>query len=220
MTKETDLYDPVKRFLQSQGYTVKAEINGCDVTALRENDQPLIVELKSALSLKLILQAVDRLSISDNVYIAIPKKSSPLKKHRRQVVSLLRRLGLGLLLVDTIATQPSVKPLLVPGRYSPRISSTRKNRLIAEFEKRKGDPNTGGAASQERLTTAYRQQSVELAEFLEWHGPSRAADVANALQIPQARNILYRNVYGWFERVDRGIYALSPQGASEAPTWR
>jgi hypothetical protein len=27
--------------------------------------------------------------------------------------------------------------------------------------------------------------------------------------------ILYRNVYGWFERVDRGLYAVSAKGRTE-----
>ena len=43
--KETDLYPPVKRFLEAQGYEVKAEVRGCDVTAVRGDEAPVIVEL-------------------------------------------------------------------------------------------------------------------------------------------------------------------------------
>ena len=32
---ETDLYPPIKRFLEGQGYTVKGEIGACDVLAVR-----------------------------------------------------------------------------------------------------------------------------------------------------------------------------------------
>jgi hypothetical protein len=39
---ETELYLPVKRFLEAQGYAVKAEIGGCDVLAVRGGEPPLI----------------------------------------------------------------------------------------------------------------------------------------------------------------------------------
>ena len=45
---ETELYAPVKAFLEAQGYEVKAEIKGCDVVAIRGEEAPLIVELKPA----------------------------------------------------------------------------------------------------------------------------------------------------------------------------
>jgi hypothetical protein len=44
---ETDLYIPVKRHLEAQGYTVKSEIKGCDVVAVRGDELPVIVELKA-----------------------------------------------------------------------------------------------------------------------------------------------------------------------------
>jgi hypothetical protein len=28
--------------------------------------------------------------------------------------------------------------------------------------------------------------------------------------------VLYRNVYGWFDRIDRGLYDLRPQGRAES----
>jgi hypothetical protein len=73
---ETDLYLPVKRHLEAQGYTVKAEVKGCDVVAVRGEEIPVIVELKQAMSLALLYQAVDRLTIAEHVYIAInrPKR--------------------------------------------------------------------------------------------------------------------------------------------------
>ena len=58
--KETDLYPPVKRYLEDQGYTVKGEIDDCDVVAVRSGDTPVVVELKLTLNLNVILQAVAR----------------------------------------------------------------------------------------------------------------------------------------------------------------
>ena len=64
---EVDLYHPVKRFLEKQGYSVKGEIGPCDVVAVRGAEGPVVVELKLRLTLALILQAVDRLAVSDVV---------------------------------------------------------------------------------------------------------------------------------------------------------
>jgi hypothetical protein len=38
-------------------------------------------------------------------------------------------------------------------------------------------------------------------------------------EAPRAASILYRNVYGWFERVDRGLYALTPSGQEALLLW-
>ena len=44
--KESDLYLPLKRFLESQNYEVKGEVQDCDVVAMRAKEAPVIVELK------------------------------------------------------------------------------------------------------------------------------------------------------------------------------
>jgi hypothetical protein len=38
---ECDLYIPVKRYLESLGYSVKGEIGGCDLVGLRDDDRVL-----------------------------------------------------------------------------------------------------------------------------------------------------------------------------------
>ena len=67
---ESDLYAPIKKFLERQGYEVKGEVEECDIVAVRGDEPPVVVELKLQLNLSLILQAVDRLGASDCVYIA------------------------------------------------------------------------------------------------------------------------------------------------------
>ena len=69
---ETALYAPVKVFLEGQGYAVKAEVEGCDVVAVRGDEPPVIVELKTRFSLDLVLQATDRQRLSGQVYVAVP----------------------------------------------------------------------------------------------------------------------------------------------------
>ena len=44
--KESDLYLPLKRFLESQNYEVKGEVQDCDVVAVRGEEAPVVVELK------------------------------------------------------------------------------------------------------------------------------------------------------------------------------
>src|SRR5262245_6229850 len=215
--KESDLYLPIKRFLQSQGYEVKGEIRDCDVFAKRGVEEPVIVELKLSLNLDVMLQAVDRLAVTPNVYIGVPNRCPTLRTRRRQLHKLLRMLGLGLLTVGPVGDNASVAVLLDPREYRPRKSKRRQDRLLGEFVKRVGDPNLGGTKG--RLMTAYRQTALQIACFLRDSGPTKAAYVARAVGAPNARDFLYRDVYGWFERHGLGIYALSPRGQRETTLW-
>ena len=217
--KESDLYLPLKQFLESQQYEVKAEILDCDVTAVRGREAPVVVELKLSLNLDVVLQAVERLSLTPKVYIGVPARCAPLKKRRRRIVKLLRMLGLGLVLIAPDQEIGPIEVLLDPGEYRPRKSKLKGERLLGEFMLRVGDPNLGGADRRKGIMTAYRQKALALAAFLEQNGPAKAADIARTLNEPKARDILYRNVYGWFERTGRGVYALSPRGGREIRLW-
>lgn len=213
--RESDLYAPVKAFLESQGYQVKGEVGRCDVVAVRGQEAPVVVELKLQLNLELLLQAVDRVCITSKVYLAVPSRVRVLSRRRKEVIKLMRMLGLGLLLVDT----DLVTVMLDPGEYRPRKSNFRKERLLGEFQARVGDPATGGVDRRRGIMTAYRQRALRIATFLRGSGPSKASEVASAVEEPKARAILYDNVYGWFERVSRGIYQVSPRGSRELPKW-
>ena len=217
--KEADLYPALKTFLEGQGYEVKGEIGPCDVLAVRGDEPPVIVELKLSPNLQLVLQGVDRLRLSEQVYLGVPEGNRTLKRERKRLLPLLRMLGLGLLTVEPDKGRVAV--LLDPGPYQGRRpSKVRRERLLGEFAARAGDPNAGGSASRRGLVTAYRQRAVAVACHLEAAGPSKAAHVAKALEEPKARAILYRDVYGWFERVSRGVYGLSARGREELPGWR
>lgn len=212
--KESDLYPPVKRFLELQDYQVKSEVGDCDVVAVRGDEPPVVVELKLSLNLEVVLQAVDRLALTPNVYIGIPRSSRVLARRRKAVLKLVRMLGLGLLLVDG-----EVSVALDPGPYWPRRSSHRQQRLLGEFLLRVGDPNLGGSSRRGGVMTAYRQSALKIACHLQNHGATKASLVAAAVEEPKARDFLYRNVYGWFEPVGRGVYRLSPRGEREIALW-
>ena len=209
---ETELYAPVKAYLENQGFQVKGEVNGCDVVALRGDEPPLIVELKTRFSLPLVLQGIERQRLTDNVYLAVPPfRARGLR--RKEALALCRRLGLGLLIVRP-ASARKVDPLLDPAQYQPRKRKPALGRLLREFELRVGDPNTGGA-TRRKIITAYRQDALRCAGYLGEHGPTRAAKVASETGVPRAGKILLKDYYGWFERppeTPRGVYALTPKG--------
>lgn len=217
--KESDLYLPLKRFLESQNYEVKGEVQDCDILAVRGEEDPVVVELKLSFTLNVVLQAVERLSLTPKVYVGIPRRCGILKRRRRQIIKLLRMLGLGLVVVDPDLKTGSVDVLLDPGEYKPRKSKQRQERLLGEFMRRVGDPNLGGTEKRKGIMTAYRQRSLAIGRFLQENGPTKASRVAQTLREPKARNIMYRDVYGWFDRESLGVYKLSPRGRQEMPRW-
>jgi hypothetical protein len=178
------------------------------------------VELKLSLNLDVILQAVERTALTSKVYIGVPMTCKTLKRRRKRILKLLRMLGLGLIQIEPKRQIGNVDVLLDPGVYKPRQSKARRERLLGEFMKRVGDPNLGGTEKRKGIMTAYRQRALAIAHFLQEQGPARAAHIARTLQEPKARDILYRNVYGWFDRVSRGVYELSPRGQQEIPLWQ
>jgi hypothetical protein len=213
---ETSLYGPVKRFLEGFGYTVKGEIGRCDLVGLRDDDPSVVVigELKLSFNLELILQGVDRMSLGDEIWLAAPlsargkgRESDP--RYR----NLCRCLGFGLLGVSTAG---HVELLVSPVAPTPRKDPRRRSRLVEEHKRRRGDPALGGS-TRKPIMTAYRQQALACAAAMS-AAPQRPRDLKRAC--PDAQKILHRNVYGWFERAERGVYALTETGRSALATWQ
>ncbi|MBN2629137.1 MAG: DUF2161 domain-containing phosphodiesterase [Rhodobacteraceae bacterium] len=175
--------------------------------ACRGDEPPVIVELKTALSLTLILQGVARQGLFDHVYLAVPQPRKWTHRYR-DLSALLRRLGLGLLTVR----DGEVEAHLDPGTYQPRKNAAKAGRLLREFQRREGDPNIGGTSGIKRMT-AYRQDAIRLARVLAGmpDGGSPAL-LAKATGIARAGVILRDNHYGWFDHPARGRYALSLAG--------
>ncbi len=217
--QEIDLYIPVKDYLKQRGYHVKGEVQSCDVVAVDPEDTLVIVELKLSLNLTVLLQAVDRLKMTDIVYIGVPKGIAVLKKQRKRIIKLMRMLGLGLIVIDPLSRIGSIDILCEPGSYTPRHQKKHTLKLLNEFHQRTGDPNPGGSASKGGILTAYRQKALAIAGYLIENGETKAAVIAKTLGEPKTRTILYDNVYGWFDRVNRGIYTLSAKGKAEIPGW-
>jgi hypothetical protein len=211
---ETALYPPVKRFLEAAGFEVKGEVGGCDAVAVCDGEplRVVIVEMKLGFSLDLLLQAVDRLRAADEVWLAVPATRRGRDRDRR-VHRLCRLIGIGLMAVD--AARNCVEVLGEPGPYRPRSNRRRRARLLSEHARRRGDPSPGGSARQP-VMTAYRQRALACAAMLR-AGSSRPRDLRAVA--PDAGQILLRNVYGWFERAERGVYRLTELGEAALRRW-
>ena len=212
--RETTLYPALKTFLQARGFSVKGEICGCDIVAVRDGEAPLLVitEMKLSFTLELVLQAVERLRVADEVWLAVTASRRGRDQDRR-VHRLCRLLGLGLLAVNP--TRNRVDVLAEPTPYQPRPNLKQRKRVLKEHANRRGDPAVGGSTRQP-IMTAYRQRSLDCAQALR-DGPLRPRDLRPLAE--DAGAILLRNVYGWFERVKPGVYRLGPSGAEAVEAW-
>jgi hypothetical protein len=207
LVREADLYAPVKAFLEAQGWEVKGEVRGCDIVATRGDEAPIVVELKQRVTLALVLQGVDRLAITERVYLAVAR---PRRRLPRAVRALCRRLGLGLLTV-TAGRPGGVEVVVEPAPYRPRLDRRRRGRVLAEHVRRVGDPTPGGV-SRTPIMTAYRQEALRCAVLIRRGGPASLATLRGDGLAPNAARIVHRNVYGWFVRTRRATYGLTTRG--------
>lgn len=215
---EIDLYEPVQQLFVKQGYAVYGEVNDCDIVAIKD-EEPIIVELKLTVNMELLLQAAKRQRIAEKVYIAIPKPSYSLRSQKwRDLSYLIRRLELGLIFVQIQECHAEAKIINEPTPFnrekSMRQSKKRRNKLIKEVESRSGNYNIGGS-SRTKIMTAYRENCIFIAVCLHKYGPLSPKQLREIGTGDKTPTILRANYYGWFERIQRGVYDLSEKGLEE-----
>ncbi|MBC8103251.1 MAG: hypothetical protein H7Z41_11745 [Cytophagales bacterium] len=220
--RECDLAAPVQDYLEANGYTVRSEVRGCDITAIKDDDL-IVIELKKGFTTDLLIQATDRQKMADSVYVALPAEGDLARRDRyakrwRSIEHLLKRLEIGLMIVtfptheDAPAT---VEVLFHPVSYpKPRRSAKTRRAVLREIAGRSANYNVGGSTGR-KLVTAYREQAVFIACCLDRFGPMTPTRLRALGAGPKAQNILFRNVYDWFDREGRGVYALRPRGRDE-----
>jgi hypothetical protein len=212
--KETDLYRPVRDYLLAQGYTVRAEVHDCDVTATKDGEL-IVIELKTSFNLDLLLQATTRQRAADSVYVAIPRPASLARRTGWQGMKhVLRRLELGLILVNLDAAEPTLEIVFHPLPYERKKIRAKKRAILHEISQRSGDFNEGGS-NRRALMTAYREAAIRVACALEQLGPMSPRALRELGSGAKTLSILASNYYGWFERVERGVYALKASGAAD-----
>lgn len=218
--KEADLFAPLKQWIEGQGYSVHGEVRNCDLVA-RKGEELVIVEMKKNLNLTLLTQAAARKEITDSVYIAVPlppgKKTLP---NFRRVRALLRRLEIGCIFVDFLKTRGRVRIELHPLPFSPRPRPGKKRAILREIDGRYAEFNLGGESSHVEKITAYKQEALRTALILSREGTCSPRQLRELGASEKVQTILSRNVYGWFEKIDRGMYTLHPAGVEALHNYR
>jgi hypothetical protein len=213
---EKDMYEPIRNFFIDQGFDVRAEVNHCDVCAMKD-EELVIIELKRNLSIELLLQAVKRQKTADFVYLAVPKpKKRTTTSKWRDICHLIRRLELGLILVTVRKSKSVIEVAVHPEPFnrekSVQVNKRNRSKLIDEFKGRCADYNTGGVTGK-KLMTAYRERALMVACCLDTFGPCSAASLEKyGVDKKKAYTILYKNHYGWFYKIDKGTYELAEAG--------
>ena len=208
--KETDLYEPIRAFLEEEGYQVQAEVKDCDIAAVKDG-QLVIVELKKSFNLKLVYQGLERQSLTEQVFVAIPRpKKGAREKSWKDMLKLLKRLELGLLTVALDSPLKTVDVVLEPSDSIVWKNRKKREKLQAELENRQVDANVGGM-TRRKIMTAFREKSIRLACLLEKEGQVSTASLRER-GLEDSVGILSRNYDKWFKRVEKGVYALSEKG--------
>jgi hypothetical protein len=211
---ETDLYPPIKSYWETRGYTVKSEIASADVVAIKVGQDAIVTELKLGFSLALLHQAIARQSAAAQVYVAVPKWSGRAGwRAFKANLGLCRRLELGVLVVDF--ADGSVREYAEPKPFQRRKNTKRAKRLHSEFDRRIGDPNLGGAQAGQVMTSHRQRAMICAAHLLAW-GACKGSEVAKHTRINDATRIMHANQQGWFLRVARGVFDLTPLGQDAA----
>jgi hypothetical protein len=217
MIREEHMYPTIKTYLESLGFVVKAEIGNVDVMAIKD-ELVIAVEMKTSFTTRLIYQGLKRMHTFDYVYLAIPKPTGKVLKSSgfKEKKTIVRRLELGLLLVDS--DKKSVDVVIDPEAYRLQRQKKKRVKLLKEFHARRTGMNTGGV-TKTKIMTAYRELALLVLDALK-DGPETTAYLRAYTNRKKVVSILQKNHYGWFERVDRGIYRMTSSGEKALETYQ
>lgn len=207
--RETDLYEPIRAHFVDQGFQVQAEVNDCDMVALRE-DEVIIIELKTSLNMTVLIQATARQGQCDGVYVGVPApKGRRAYKTFRGATRVMKRLGLGLITVDVATGKLATHA--TPEACVTRANKQKRAGIVREVSGRSLSYNIGGS-TRTKLMTAYREDALRIAKALADVEDASVADVRTKSGVDRSGAILYRNPYTWFARSARGRYQLTETG--------
>jgi hypothetical protein len=208
---ERELYPPVHDLFEKRGYKVNAEVKDCDMTAVKD-DEFIIVELKRNLTVALLAQGVKRQKTGADVYVAVPKPKQYSFTKFRSVFSVIKKLELGLIFVS-LRGEHSFAEIIIepkPYKFSSKDTRTRKN-ILREINGRTVDTNTGGVTGT-KIVTAYTEKCIHIACILDMYGELSPKQIRDKGGDKNTQLILANNFYGWFDKVRRGVYAITTSG--------
>jgi len=209
---QTDMYAPVKEFFEEQGFVVNAEVRGCDVVAIY-GEHTIIVELKRSFGLKLVYQGIERQKLTPYSFLCIPRPKSAKSAAYRDMLRLVKKLGLGLMFVAMDSPLKRVEIAVLPSEDG-KINKTKLAEVLREAAGRVSSANVGGS-TRRKISTAYREHAIKIACIMEQVGEISVKELVDTYGCEKnAPNAVYRNYYGWFERTRKGVYALSQEGCT------
>lgn len=215
---ETDLYKPIQKHFIKQGFDVYGEVQHCDIAVIKDKEL-IIIELKLNLTVDLLIQATKRQRLTDLVYVAIPKPKYSLRSKKwRDILHLIRRLELGLIIVNFLKSGAKMEVVVSPAPFdgvkSRQLNKRKREQLLKEIEGRNGDYNIGGS-NKTKIMTAYKESCIQIATLLKLHGSLTPKLLRQMGTGDKTLAILNKNYYGWFDKIQRGTYAISEKGKKE-----
>lgn len=211
MKYESELFIPVKKLFEGMGYIVNAEVKGCDVTAVNE-DELIIIELKKNLSVTLLAQGLTRQKSGAVTYIAVPKPKNYSPKTFRDTLYVIKKLELGLIFVSIRGNYSYAEIIQHPEPFKPvKINYKKRRSIIKEIDGRTIDKNTGGVNGT-KIATAYTEKCIKIACILDMYGELSPKQIRLLGGDEKCSTILRSNVYGWFNHPAKGIYSISETG--------
>lgn len=210
---EKDLFQPICDYFKSHGYVCDGEVSDIDLY-MEKDGETVAVELKESLDFKAVKQAALRQKVVDTVFIGTFRPKNFRSSAFNDSVYLLKRLGIGLIVVSEksgmmeIVSEPVVSELSL---FKSR-NRQKKGSISSEFRRRKIKNNVGGV-THTKLMTGYREDALLVLSALDsLSGKAPAKEVKAVSKVEKARDIMYSNYYGWFERYDKGIYGIHKSG--------
>lgn len=218
VSREEELYTPIKQYYEKLGYEVKSEVLHCDLVAIHpQHGDTIIIEMKKTFNLALLLQGIERLRINEKVILAVERNRKKSGSHNQRfgdLSELCRMLGIGFMTVTFYKTKAPVIELLVEAGEMPKrgIRHKKQAKLLNEFRERSGDYNVGGSTGR-KLVTAYREKALRCAWALQSAGPLAPRQIIAITGNSRSADMLRSNYYGWFERIARGQYSITSAGS-------
>ncbi len=207
---EKDMFPIIKDFFEKQDYKVNAEVKGCDIV-ISKDDYLAVIEMKLNLNITLVYQALDRLDITNNVFIAVKKPKKRYMKERSKMTKLAKRLNIGLIIVDPTLKTNNIEVVYEPSETK-RAKNTKKTQAVQkEIQGRRFDNNIGGN-NKTKLITAYRDMSIRLACICEVFTVISPKFLETTFGIEKSYPILYNNFFNYFEMFGKGDFGLSDAG--------
>ena len=205
--KESDMYEPIRNLLADQGFTVRGEVKGCDIAAVKE-EALWVIEMKLTANITLIYQAMARQTATDWVFIAIPRPKGA-RGAFAKLKKLVKKLQLGLI---TVALDSPIKYAEIVIFPTGKDDKKNKKTAVVKREIAGRSVDTTGGTTKLPINTAFRERCVRIACLLEARGALSPKELVNMGCGKDTSSILYSNMLGWFKRVSRGLYELSVIG--------